>query len=139
MEEFYIPEIVDLPTTAQAASTIILVDDDDDANYTEIQDAKDNVSDGDTIHVWAGTYFENIQVNKVITLIGNGTSIQISSKQIKVSLIDFNSEKTTDAMKSTYFETSKTISQKNKEQSRELSIQQEEQENRIEEQYGDKS
>ncbi len=43
-------------------------------NYTTIQDAIDNATSGDTIHVWAGTYYGNVLVNKTVTLIGNGTT-----------------------------------------------------------------
>ncbi|MCD6572467.1 MAG: right-handed parallel beta-helix repeat-containing protein, partial [Thermoplasmata archaeon] len=39
-------------------------------NYTKIQDAIDNASDGDTIFVYNGTYYENVIVNKTINLIG---------------------------------------------------------------------
>ena len=37
----------------------IYVDDDGGADYTKIQDAIDNASDGDTIFVYEGLYFEN--------------------------------------------------------------------------------
>jgi nitrous oxidase accessory protein len=39
-------------------------------NYTVIQDAIDNASEGDTIFVFNGTYYENIVVNKNIDIIG---------------------------------------------------------------------
>ena len=39
-------------------------------NYTTIQDAIDNASDGDTVFVFNGTYHENIEVDKSINLIG---------------------------------------------------------------------
>ncbi|KYK23970.1 hypothetical protein AYK25_00990 [Thermoplasmatales archaeon SM1-50] len=40
-------------------------------NYTRIQDAIDNASDGDTIFVYEGTYYEySIKISKQITLIG---------------------------------------------------------------------
>lgn len=45
--------------------------------YSKIQDAIDNASTDDTIRVYAGTYYENVLVNKSVTLIGNGTSISI--------------------------------------------------------------
>lgn len=43
------------------------------ANYTSIQGAIDNATPGDTIYVWAGTYYENLVVNKTVSLIGNGS------------------------------------------------------------------
>jgi len=39
-------------------------------NYSRIQDAIDNSSDGNIIFVYNGTYFENIKINKTIKLIG---------------------------------------------------------------------
>ena len=49
---------------------IIYVDDDGGADYTLIQDAINNATNGDTIFVFSGIYFEHIIVNKSITLIG---------------------------------------------------------------------
>ena len=57
-----------------------LVDDDGDGDFTSIQDAIDNASDGDTIYVYSGYYEEHISVTKSIKLfgknqeLGNGTS-----------------------------------------------------------------
>ena len=39
-------------------------------NYTKIQDAIDNASDGDTILVFSGTYYENINIQKQLLLKG---------------------------------------------------------------------
>jgi len=39
-------------------------------NYTRIQDAIDNSTDGDTIFVCNGTYYENVIINKSINLFG---------------------------------------------------------------------
>jgi parallel beta-helix repeat protein len=47
-------------------------------NYTKIQYAIDNASDGYTVFVFNGTYYENIQIDKSIDLIGediNGTIV----------------------------------------------------------------
>ena len=41
-------------------------------DYTHIQWAIDNASNGDIVYVEAGTYYENIRVNKTISLIGAG-------------------------------------------------------------------
>jgi parallel beta-helix repeat protein len=58
--------------------------------YTKIQDAINNANPGDTIYVWAGTYNENLIVNKTVTLIGNGSTKTIieggyNGKVIKIS------------------------------------------------------
>jgi parallel beta-helix repeat protein len=49
---------------------IIYVDDDGTADYIRIQDAIDNASDGDTIFVYNGIYYEHIIINKSIILNG---------------------------------------------------------------------
>ena len=41
-------------------------------NYSSIQDAIDNASNGDTVFVYNGTYFENVVIDKTINLIGLG-------------------------------------------------------------------
>jgi nitrous oxidase accessory protein len=68
-------------------------------NYTKIQDAVDNASTGDTVFVYRGVYYENIIVNKSISLMGenrsntfiwniqpdNSETILISSDNVSVS------------------------------------------------------
>jgi len=49
---------------------IITVDDDGDENYSKIQDAIDNASDGDIIKVYSGVYHEFITINKQLTILG---------------------------------------------------------------------
>lgn len=46
-------------------------------NYSKIQDAIDNASDGDTIFVFNGIYYENILVNKKINIIGEDKNYSI--------------------------------------------------------------
>ena len=64
-------------------------------NYYKIQDAIDNASADDTLHIWAWTYYENIEIDESISVIGNGTAnttingtwsriITISSDEITV-------------------------------------------------------
>lgn len=48
----------------------IFVDDDGGVDYTTIQEALDNTNNGDTIFVQSGIYYENIEINKSINLIG---------------------------------------------------------------------
>jgi len=52
----------------------IIVDCNGGGNYTTIQSAINNANPGDTIRVWAGVYYENIEIDKPLTLIGNGTN-----------------------------------------------------------------
>jgi len=64
-----------------------------------IREGINNISTGGTVHVWAGTYIENISVNKPVTLIGNGTTttfvqhgqVNITSDNVDISGIRFNS------------------------------------------------
>jgi len=46
------------------------VDDDGPANFSSIQEAINAASSGDTIYVKNGTYYENVEVNKTVSLIG---------------------------------------------------------------------
>jgi len=51
--------------------------DDDGADFETIQDAVNASENGDTIYVWEGTYYENVVVNKSVSLIGNGSEVTI--------------------------------------------------------------
>jgi len=49
---------------------MLYVGGDGPGNYTRIQDAVDNASGGSIIYVYGGTYYENLVVDKSITLTG---------------------------------------------------------------------
>lgn len=68
-------EYISNSKTDDLSMVIIYVDDDGGADYTKIQDAIDNATDGDTIIVYNGTYNENIVINKLLSIIGKGDSI----------------------------------------------------------------
>jgi parallel beta-helix repeat protein len=68
-----------------------------EGNYTKIQDAIDNASDRDTVFVYNGIYYENLDVCKSINLIGedkyntiidaagNGDVILVSTNRVNIS------------------------------------------------------
>ena len=62
-----------------------------DGNYTIIQKAVNNASDGDTIYVYSGIFYENIIINKSITLIGENKHTTILQVLYEVG---FNSKST---------------------------------------------
>jgi parallel beta-helix repeat protein len=61
-----------IPSAAQdeRKGNILYVGGSGPGNYTRIQDAVDNASDGDTVFVFNGLYYENVIVNKAIRLLG---------------------------------------------------------------------
>jgi len=48
-----------------------------DADFTSIQEAINAASDGDTIYVYNGTYYENVVVNKTVSLVGENKATTI--------------------------------------------------------------
>ena len=60
-------------------------------NYTRIQDAIDNASDGDTVFVYNGTYPGSVHINKTISLIGENkeTTIIDGNGRDPVVFIDY--------------------------------------------------
>lgn len=63
------------------SSKIWYVDDDGGADYTSIQAAIDNASDGDTVFVYSGMYYEIVHVVKEIDLIGEDKNTTIIDAQ----------------------------------------------------------
>jgi len=59
------------------APTIHYVGGPNPGNYSKIQWAIDNASNGDTIFVYDGIYYENVIVDKRVNLIGNGSKTTI--------------------------------------------------------------
>ena len=60
-------------------------------NYTKIQDAIDNTSNGDTVFVYNGTYYENIVIDKAINLVGEDKNTTIIDGFFKNDIIKIKS------------------------------------------------
>ncbi len=64
-------------------------------NYTKIQDAIDNASDGDTVFVYNGTYYENLVINNSITLQGENKNTTIVDGSKEGYVININADEVT--------------------------------------------
>ncbi|KAA0011596.1 MAG: hypothetical protein FE041_04135, partial [Thermoplasmata archaeon] len=64
-------------SVAQGAGDILYVGGSSPSNYTSIQSAINDANDGDTIFVYSGVYYENVVINKSITLIGENKETTI--------------------------------------------------------------
>jgi len=61
----------------KAESTTWTVDDDGPADFHTIQEAINAANPGDTLNVYNGTYYENVRVNKTLSLIGQNRNTTI--------------------------------------------------------------
>ncbi len=61
---------VECPVAQLDNGDILYVDDDGGSDYTSIQDAINNASEGDTVFVYNGIYYENVLIDKPMNLIG---------------------------------------------------------------------
>jgi len=90
-----------IPTIAQNAEKLVsaskgtwlYVGGSGPGNYSRIQDAIDNASDGDTVLVFSGVYMENVYLNKSINLFGENretTIIDANKSGSTISLGTYN-------------------------------------------------
>jgi len=61
-------------------------------NYSRIQDAVDNASDGDTVYVYNGIYYENVGIRKSIDLVGEDRNSTIIDGLNKSSAINVGAQ-----------------------------------------------
>ncbi len=70
ISEMFHPLIEDLLITIKSKPKTWTVDDDGPADFSSIQEAINAANSGDTIFVHSGTYYENVIVNKTVSLVG---------------------------------------------------------------------
>ena len=63
-----------LPGLAEARTWYVDDDGGAGADFEKVQDAINASGDGDEIRVFEGIYYENVVVNKTVSLIGNGSA-----------------------------------------------------------------
>jgi len=80
-----------------ASSNILYVGGTGIGNYSKIKDAMDNASEGDTIFVFNGTYYEKLVINKSVSLVGEdkystiidglrlGETVRIENDHVNIS------------------------------------------------------
>ncbi|UCG36562.1 MAG: right-handed parallel beta-helix repeat-containing protein [Candidatus Bathyarchaeota archaeon] len=66
-----------LTTTHVNAATVWIVNSNNIGGFSRIQDAIEAASEGDTVRVMAGTYYEHVVVQKSVSLIGENSSTTI--------------------------------------------------------------
>jgi parallel beta-helix repeat protein len=64
-------------TISELPPHVWIVDDDGPAHYRKIQEAINAANLGDTIYVKAGTYYEQVVIDKALSLVGDGTDVTI--------------------------------------------------------------
>ena len=69
----------EMVTSEESQEKILYVDDDGDKQYLTINQALLNASDGDTIYVYNGIYYENISISRSVSLIGEKKETTIIS------------------------------------------------------------
>ncbi len=79
--------ILPVVTSGKITGNNLYVGGNQQGNYSRIQDAIDNASEGDTITVFNGMYNENIILNKSINLIGEDKYITIINGRINDNVI----------------------------------------------------
>jgi len=82
-------------TSEQIDGSIIYVSKSGDGNFSKIQDGIDASNPGDTIYIYNGTYFENIVIDKSITLVGENKISTIVDGRLTGNVLKINADNVT--------------------------------------------
>jgi len=83
----YAPAMAETTEKVSSQGTWLYVGGSGPGNYSRIQDAIDNASDGDTVFVYSGMYCENINIPLTLCLIGeNNTNTIIEGNETDVAV-----------------------------------------------------
>ena len=85
-------DTVKKPIMSSSNGNTLYVGGSEEGNYTRIQYAIDNASDGDTVFVFSGTYYENIELDKRLSLIGEDKNTTIIDGKQEGCSINLSSE-----------------------------------------------
>jgi len=87
-----IKQVVEKPLTMPSVSKTLYVGGNGSGNYTRIQDALDNASDGDTVFVYndSSPYHECIEIPRSITLLGEDKFSTIIDGEKRLNIITVN-------------------------------------------------
>ena len=83
---------IQIEETTSSRGNTLYVGGSGEGNYTRIQDAINNASDGDTVFVYNGTYDEYLIINIRINLIGESTHNTIVTKYASLAVITISSD-----------------------------------------------
>ena len=75
------------PSNPISSGNTLYVGGSGEGNYSTINDAIKNASDGDTVFVYSGTYFENLTVDKSINITGENKNSTIIDAKDKINSI----------------------------------------------------
>ena len=83
---FLIVDICNQIFSGNASADTIYVGGSGPGNYTSIQEGIDNASEGDTVYVYAGTYYESLLIHRSLSLEGENKYSTILNGILQINI-----------------------------------------------------